>query len=260
VSEPLDAEIAAAQEEAFLARVTEAMDRDPDVVDPATGRSISLGGATPRAYDDAEEIRRKMASLGVHDAALFERLPRNRCLVWRVRRGLVRRRTVVEVVAAVVNPVRELILGQTILPPATFGSLTGLMQERLSGDGPLRLAGVFSPTGWEGVSRFDAIRRPGLGLWLFRPGLRGGFATMRSRSDKPPPPFDIESRQERIELVVKYVADHRLDLVMKGLAATEAARTLSMTPDDIRAGFAEAAKRDEFLRLDDGDDPYLRRA
>ncbi len=260
MAEPLTPEIAAAQEVSFLRRVREAVAAGPEVLDPVTGTTVSLGRSSPTEYDDGEEIRRKMASLGVHDPGLFARLPRNRCLVWRVRPGWLRRRVTLEIIAAVVNPIRELVKGETTFSRATFGSVTRLVQERLSGDGPTRIAGVYSPTDWDAGSRFDAIRRPGLGLWLFRPGLEGGFATVRNRTEKPPPPFDIESRQERIEIVVKYVADHRLDLLMKGLAAGEAERELAMTPVDIRAGFEEATRRDEFLRLDDGDELYLRRA
>ena len=255
----LTPEIAAAQEDMFLTRVREAMASGPEIRDPVTGKKLALGRGDPKEYDDSVEIRRKMATLGAHDPGLLERLPRNRCLVWRVRKGLLRRRVPFEIVAAVVNPIRELIKGETAFPRATFASVTRLIQERLSGDGPTRLAGIYSPTDWDAGFRFDAIRRPGLGLWLFRPGLKGGFATVRTRSEKPPPPFDIESRQERIELVVKYVSDHRFDLLMKGLAAADAGRDLEMTPADVRAGFEAAAERDEFLRLDEGDDLYLRR-
>jgi hypothetical protein len=258
--EPLTAEKAAEQEDLFLHAIRGALAETSEIGDRITGKSVSVGRCSLTEHDDGEKIRRMIATLGAHESGLFDRLPRNRRLVWEVRDGLLSRKTRAVIVAAVVNPIGALIRGERVPPRATFADLADVVNEHLSGDGPVRLAGVYSPTGWETDLGIDAIRRPGVGLWLFEPGVAGGFSPAGKRSETPPPPFDIESRQERIEKVVKYVSEHRFDLLMKGIASVEAAGSLDMKPEDVQAGFEEAARRDEFLVLDESVELYIRRA
>jgi hypothetical protein len=260
MAEPMSAENAAAQEDAFLRAVQRGMDVTSEIHDRLTGKSIEVGRWSLTGEDDAEKIRRKTSALGLHDTAMLERLPRNRRLVWEVRSGLLSRTVKAVVLAGVVNPIEALARGERVLPRATLADLADLVGERLSGDGPVRLAGIYSPTGWEPGVRVDAMRRPGVGLWLFEPGLAGGFSPRERGAERPPPPFDIESRQERIEQVVKYVRDHRFDLLMKGIASVEAVHALDLEPEDVAAGFEEAANRDEFLVLDRSAELYIRRA
>jgi hypothetical protein len=238
------------------------VDAADELLDPVSGERVSLGRVRAVEYEEGDEIRRLMSTLGVFEPALYERMPRNRCLVWEVRRRglLVGGRARLIVVAAVVNPIRELVRGEAPLPRASFAALARIVRDHLSGDGPTRLAAVFSPTGWEIGLRVDSLRRPGLALHLFEPGIAGGFTPVAGNAERPPAPFDIESRMERIERVVHYVEKHRFELLMKGLGCAEVAREIEMVPEDVRAGFTEAAERDEFLVLDEADDLYLRRA
>ncbi len=78
MSSPLSPELAASQEDLFLSRVREAMAAGPEIRDPVSGETVAFGRRPPVECDDAVEIRRKMATLGAHDPALLERLPRNR--------------------------------------------------------------------------------------------------------------------------------------------------------------------------------------
>ncbi len=261
--ETLTIDRAAALQTDFMERVASRIEAVSEFLDPITGRTFRGHAARVEEFpfDFSSEFERVQRATGVFDEVLLERIGRGARALWEIRpAGILRFGTQMLVLAAVLPPFRELLLGLTP-SERDIDDLPGVLPERVA-EGSTRVVALLSPSGWRcGGSADAALGAGGDVLVRFEPAPGGGYRPFPCDGNWPPAFLALESDEELESRVTELVAVRRADLVLRGLAARQVSREAGVPVAIVQAAFARAAGRDEFLRaVETGGDLVLRRS
>jgi len=261
--EPLTIDRAAALQTDFMERVASRLETATEFRDPVTGRTFSghASQVTEFPFDFSADFERVQRATGVYDEVLLERIGLGARALFEIHpAGILRFGTEMLVLAGVVQPFRELLLGLTPRE-RDVDDLLGILPER-DADGPTRVLAVLSPSGWRGSG--SKVAGPGTGgdvIYRFEPAPEGGYRPFPCEDAWPPAFLALESEEELVLRVIELAAARRADLVLRGLLARHVSREAGVPVEIVRMAFERAARQDEFLRAVETDgDLVLRRA
>lgn len=261
--ETLTIDRAAALQSDFMERVAGRLEAATEFTDPITGRTFAGRAASVAEFpaDFSAEVERVQRATGVYDEVRLERIGCGARAMWEIRpAGLLRFGTEMLVLAGVLPPFRELLLGLT--PRARdVDDLMGILPDREAG-GPTRVLAVLSPSGWRDRGAPAPVTAAGNDvIYRFEPAPECGYRPYPCEDEWPPAFLALESEEELVARVWELAALRRADLILHGLAARAVSREAGVPVAIVRSAFLRAARQDEFLRAVETDgDLVLRRA
>lgn len=201
----------------------------------------------------AEDVKRLLRDARVPaPGAVFRELPLDKAFVCEVgaRDFFGRKIPKVAVAAVALSPLEELVrVGYASRPMSAEDLLAAVRELALSPDVFYYVAG-FSTTGWTPDSRrllgngpnwvAGLVERDAYG-WRFHPAEDPRWREGRAF-------FLLDSPEERVGAVARYVADHVFELLMDQLSEVRVAEGTGVDAATVNQAFEELCRKDRFLR------------